>query len=811
VAPQADPEIRRALLEEARDRLRSVRRRDRPEALLAVHSLAASVAAAGLTDLLAVFSRLEGQLVAGETDAIDTALGDVLSALERTERGEDEDAAAELLECFAAEAADHVEVMGQQLDILEDSPEDEEAQGELYRVLHTYKGSAAIVDRQDASRAAHMLEDMLQKVRSGERPLDRPLLDLLRAGSTLLRAIIEEPARAEDHRRAVAALAGAHGAISGDETPVRRRRMSADTAPLSWPPPDQVGLGGPPSDGRRRTERRREAPLVLRVPVEETRGLLVASREASSAASSVQASVGSLRGVVEDLHSTRAALVAATTRDAAPTAEVETPLATDLAAAASAVEFVARQLEHDASRVSRAAGRSRRFVDGMRTTPASWLFDRLVAVAEEAAGRLDKSVSVEVVGEDVEVDRAVAGRILEPLLHIVRNAVAHGCEEPAQRVALGKEPAGRLRLEAISGAEKVTYIVEDDGPGLDLVAIRERLVVSGLRAPEEVEGAAETRLLEWIFLPGLSTTVSADEVSGRGVGLDAVRAAVSRLGGAVSVTTTPGEGTRFALDVPRGIGRIRVLVARLGPLRIAFPVASVVRAEALPKEGITGGRVLVGEGDVPALQLSALLGLRRRTTTLPVAVLVEGDDGLVAVEVERIEGVEEVTAHRMRGLLASFGPYGGVAVTDDGAPMILLDETALGAPPTSPRISTQAPRVLLADDSKTVREMVTRALRGAGYEVDSAANGLEAWQRLFTDRYDLLMTDLEMPRLGGLELVERLRAEPRLARLPVVVLTSRVSDRARARAAELGVRAFVVKPAAGVRLLREVEAALGGR
>lgn len=787
MATGLDPEVRRALLEEARDRLRVVRRSDRTEALLAVHSLSASAGAAGLTDLLALLAGLERSLAAGEDGAIDRAIAELLSALERTQRGEDAAEAEELLECFVAEAAEHVAAMMVQLDRLEDDMTDGEATAELYRALHTFKGAAAIVGQDDASSAAHLLEDLLERVREGSRPLDRPLLELIRAGASLLRAMADDPDRAEDHRRALAALAGAHGAVaSAPREPRRGSRPSS--API------------------RRVERRKDAPLTLRVPVEETTELLLAQREARAAAMGFKETVVALRAVVADLHEARALLLCSATGPAA--SQVLRSLPADLGSAASAVEFAAQNLERHTERVSRAEARSRAVLDRLRATPASWLFDRLVAVAEEAAKRLDRSVAVDRTGEGVAVDRAVAGRILEPLIHLVRNAVAHGCEGQAQRVAHGKEPTGRILLEAVAGPEAVTYAVQDDGPGIDLDRLKERLLGGRIRSGAEVEAATPDQLLEWIFLPGVSTQVSADEVSGRGMGLDAVRAALSRLGGKVSVATARGRGTRFEVRVPRGIGRMRVLLLRQGQLRLGVPLAAVTRVEAVPRESSAGGRLLTAEGDLPIVSVAGRLGLRRRADLRHTAVVVESPDGPVALEVEAVDGAREVLADRLSGLLAKFGPYGGVAQDDEGELLLLLDLSRLAVRTPAARVTPTAPKVLVADDSRTVRGMVRKALTAAGYEVELASDGLEAWQRLLSERFDLLLTDLEMPRLSGLELVERLAGDPRLARLPVIVLTSRASERARRSAAELGVRAFVVKPAGAQRIVREVEGAL---
>lgn len=424
--------------------------------------------------------------------------------------------------------------------------------------------------------------------------------------------------------------------------------------------------------------------------------------------------------------------------------------------------------------------------------------DRAVA---EAAALTGKRVSLTVEGGDTSIERSVASALREPLVHLVRNATDHGIEKPEGRRQASKPADGTVRVRAsvVDGTVQVT--VTDDGAGVDLPALRAAARARGLPADETDDG-------QLAFAPGLSTASEVTVVSGRGVGLDAVRDRVERLGGAVRLSSVPGRGTEVVLSVPASLATVHVLLVRAGGTQVALPVTSLDRVEAVDRAQLSdlGGReVLLGAGaPVPVASLAESLGMApaRAADGRAVLVRVAAAAGGGALEVDavddEVEGVLRALPARVAGLPGVLGvlgmPGGGLApVLHPGACL----RRAVGrrrAPVVVP-VEPRARTVLLAEDTLTTRVLQQSILEGAGYRVLTAADGAEAWRLLQTQEVDLVVTDIEMPNMTGIELCRRIRGSDRVAGLPVVLVTSLGADDDRRRGAEAGADAYLVKSA----------------
>lgn len=428
--------------------------------------------------------------------------------------------------------------------------------------------------------------------------------------------------------------------------------------------------------------------------------------------------------------------------------------------------------------------------------------------ATELAASMDKRVNVEVVAPGVRLDRRILGTLRESFLHLVRNAVDHGVETVDERVGCGKPEVASVVLTAEAEGERVRIAVLDDGRGIDPGEVRTRAVELGL----DVAGLDDAGVVQLLLRPGFTTRSEATEISGRGIGLDAVSEAVRGIGGDMSVTSTPGEGTAIRIELPVAKRAASVTIVRAGRHVVAVPTAAVrsYRRIAGGEVGGVGARIpvtpSVGE-PVAAWVLRRAFGDSRRGGGILLEIHARGRD--MALVVDEVEGEEEVLIRPIPGVCGVGGLYDGMALTTSGVPVPLLAIDAIESEaavlqdlPEGRRSVAAAPvRVLLVDDSAVTRAMVRRILEDAGFEVTPASGGEEAWRRLREEPFDCLVTDIEMPDLDGLELTRRVRATGDLEEMPVVVVSTRSRPRDRMEGLEAGADAYLTKQSLDAREL----------
>lgn len=444
-------------------------------------------------------------------------------------------------------------------------------------------------------------------------------------------------------------------------------------------------------------------------------------------------------------------------------------------------------------------------------------FERALRDAARQAGKRARLV---VGASGVELDRHTMDRLRAPLLHLIRNAADHGLEDPATRAAAGKSPVGTVRLDAYNAGGQVEVTVTDDGSGVNFAAVRDSAARRGVTLPDGAPLDAalpdsgpdsrpdEAALTELLFTPGFSSREQVTDLSGRGVGLDVVRTQARQLGGDVTLRST-GQGTTVTLRVPLTLATTRVAVVRCGEQLLAVPVTWVERAgRAGPLRTLEGRRVLrVGDQTVPAAPLLALLDGEAGAAGEPgTFLLVRQGPQRLALLVDALMGEQEIVIKPLRWPLQGAPHLEGAAILPSGQVVPVLNVLALhlpagrppaGRPPAGSLEGTPVPaappRVLLAEDTAVTRQLITQILQQGGFEVLPVPDGAQALAALHAQPPDLLLTDVEMPELGGLELVRRVRADPRTANLPVVLLTSLDSPGDRAAGAEAGADAYLVK------------------
>ena len=496
--------------------------------------------------------------------------------------------------------------------------------------------------------------------------------------------------------------------------------------------------------------------------------------------------------------------------DAAVFARTVAEIAADIAELQSELTLMTRVLRDDTAHVHRITGALRTEIGRARLVPIGSLFGRFVRQGQEAARNAGKAVRFETRGEAVELDTSIIEQIVDPLLHLVQNSMAHGIEAADERRALGKEPTGTVTLSAAHEGGAVLVEVADDGRGIDPDVLRRRAVDQGF-IPADAE-LDEAQILDLIFLPGFSTAAAVTTAAGRGVGMDVVRTNVRRLNGDVEVRSVIGEGTKFTLRLPLTLLVSEALMVMVGEERLAVPLNAVqvvmeARADDI-RTGARGETLVVGEELVDLVPLSTLLGVERASPPARRPVLVvRGAGRVIAVEVDEILHKQDIVIKPIGGFLEGVGPYGGASVGADGRVTLLLDPGALVAATGRTTMRRGAARridaldevvvrsrVLLVDDSVSVRRFVGQMLEKAGFDVTTAGDGADALVRLAENTYDVVVTDLEMPRMNGYELIDDLRRRPATRDLPVIVLTTRSGDKHVALAKSLGVAHYVTKP-----------------
>ncbi len=472
-----------------------------------------------------------------------------------------------------------------------------------------------------------------------------------------------------------------------------------------------------------------------------------------------------------------------------------------------------RAVREDTAQLQRLIAALRKDITRARMVSIGRLFTRVAQQVREAARATGKVVALTVHGETAEVDNSVIEQVADPLLHLIQNAIDHGIESPAERERAGKPTEGRLTLTASQAGGFVLVEVEDDGRGIDADRLRRHAVERGLLTAPDAAALSDRDALNLIFVTGFSTASAVTRTSGRGVGLDVVRTNVSRLNGEIHVETEPGRMTRFVLRLPLTVAIADALMVRCGSHVIAFPLTAVsVMRPVTPSEIVrANGRETVRLDDqtIDVLRLDQVLGLRGAppAARLPMVVL-RGGGRPFGVLVDELLGKEEIVIKSLGAFLEGVGPYSGATISGEGRVILLIDPTMLRevatealmstAPTTreeSPvEITTERPRILLVDDSVSIRKFVGQMLEKAGFRVVTAIDGQDALQRLTEQPVDLVITDLEMPRLNGYALIEDLRRRSTTRDVPVIVLTTRAGAKHVELARRLGIQHYVTKP-----------------
>lgn len=682
-----------------------------------------------------------------------------------------------------------LERMASALIALEAAPDDQSAVDAIFREAHTMKGTAGMVGMMRLSHLAHRLEDLLTDLRSGARHSTPELTDAMLRVVDGMGRLVASTAQGEAGAADEVELEGMLPPVAAEipstngipTSPVAHPLVVA--APLSQelPPSPQavaplpvspsIGLveqaPAPPlphhapesPDEPQPHDRRRLDSVTLAVPVARIDELNRLVGEASAA----QLRVGQVLGL--ELHSDP-----------------------DAVSEYRELTKVLNQLQEVSERT--------------RMVPIGTLEPILHRTVRDAARHAGKLVRWAITGDDVEIDRGVLEQLAAPLQHLVRNSVGHGIELPARRLALGKPEEGVVKVHAAQVGSKVVITITDDGAGIDVAAVRAAAAAEGV----DVTNLDETESVRLILRSGVSTAVEVTAESGRGVGLDVVSAAVTAVRGRLEIDNHPGLGSEFRIVVPITLTIVPCLIVAVAGQPFALPMERITRMLGPQPVHIMGGRRLAmidGVG-VPVTDLASLIGMTAKIGG-PWVILGTAQQQH-AFRVDTVLQKRDVVVRGLTGRLRDLHVISGASVEPNGSILLVLDVVALVERAqhfVEPAVaiaqeSEQAPRapsVMVVDDSLMVRELQRSILERAGYEVRTANDGREALAMLAEHLPDLVVTDIEMPNVDGIELTTSIRSHPRLANIPVLVVTSRTSEEDHQRGLDAGADALIVKTA----------------
>jgi two-component system, chemotaxis family, sensor kinase CheA len=649
---------------------------------------------------------------------------------------------------------------------LEVAPDDQNAIDGILREAHTMKGAAGMVGMMRVSRLAHRLEDLLVELRSGTRRSTPELTDSMLLVVDGIGRLINNPRSAEqDASDELAMERLLPTPVTATATaPLVPASPAPPPSPPAAPPPVVVASASPavipPAplvEPKASFEHKKVETATLDVPVARIDELNRLVGEVSAA----QLRVGHVFG---------------------------TELRVDPARITEYRELtkVINQLQEVTERT--------------RMVPIGTLGAILHRTARDTARSLGKNVRWELIGEDIEVDRGVLEQLVSPLLHLVRNSIGHGVESPAERLAAGKPDEAVVRLQATQVGSKVVIAISDDGAGINVAAVRAAAIKRGL----EVDGLTEDESLHLIFHTGVSTAKTLTETSGRGVGLDVVRSAVAAVHGEVQIVNHPGAGAEFRIVVPITLTVVPCLIVSIGGQSFALPLHRIIRMlEAQNVQVVSGKSLAVIDGlAVPVSDLATLLGLP--TAGVGPWVLLGTAASPHAFQVETVLQKRDVVVRGLTGRLRDLKAVSGASIEPNGSILLVLDVSTLiersestVAVGSNGAVKAAGPpaqlSVVVVDDTMMVRELQRSILERGGFAVRTAADGAQALAMLDEQPADLVVTDVEMPNLDGLQLITTMRAHPRLANVPVLIVSSHGSEEDRQRGLEAGADGYIVK------------------
>ncbi|MGQ4647053.1 response regulator [Lyngbya aestuarii] len=729
----------------------------------------------------------------------------------------------------------------------------------LMRAAHSIKGAARIVQVEPAVKVAHAMEDWFVAAQQEEITLSANQIDLLLQGVDLLLRLAQFPETDSEkwlsqHNTEVENLVGAISAtLVADNHPavepvVREANLEsnqsfseeigqayivknpgATTESIEEPEKTDsaLELSSSPSVPRKPPQVTQETDRRVRVSAANLNCLMGLAGESLVEANWLLPFADSLNALRRRQRELSQDLENLLTSNRHVDQRLEAQLELTRQKADQCYQILVErlsQLEVFARRSAEISDRLYRQVIATQMRPLADGVEGFPRMVRDLAKELDKQIRFEIIGKSTQVDRDILEKLEAPLTHLLRNAVDHGIESPQERLRLGKPAVGNLRIEATHQAGMLLITVADDGRGVDIEQLRRHVISKGMVGVSIAERLTETELIEFLFLPGFSTSNHVTEISGRGVGLDIVRSMVESVGGLLRAVAQPLGGMTFHLQLPLTLSVIRALLVEISGEAYAFALSRIDRVLMIPKAEIAVSEnrqfLRLDEQNIGLVAAHQLLELPPSTSelaVLPVVVVSDSPKGTTlnsdryrryGVVVERFLEVRDLVVRPLDPRLGKVRDISAAAMREDGSIILIVDvedlvrsidrllageqlSTVTQAGAVS--LAQQSPHILVVDDSLTVREVERKLLENQGYKVEVAVNGIEAWNAIRTGNYDLVITDVDMPRMNGIELVSQIRQHSFLNSLPVIIVSYKDREEDYIQGLDVGANYYLTK------------------
>jgi chemosensory pili system protein ChpA (sensor histidine kinase/response regulator) len=817
-------------------------------------------------------------------EAVETAAGASTASATLTDEYLMPQLDPEVLSYFAPEAQEYLESLEAQLLRLEKEPQNPDLINQLFRTAHTLKGSAYTVGFQSIGDLTHYIEDFMGAVREGRVKVQAGHTDVLLRSVDVVRLLMRrDPTLTGTVRqRFAAAMTGLKQLeqsmvveTAAKTAPVQTAAPASAVVEPAAPPEAEPGkvkdAGGEDREVIRVSRDRLERLLNLVGELVIGRGRLeqrlqVLEQLSQQVLACKVRLIDSVRSFEEKHTFTLPSSTVGSSEQAKGTpgaaafqgvsdfgslefdkyddfnilARRISEVTADISESMTQLSGSIRRSHEDMSQLQQLTLGMRDEIARARMVPIGTPFTRFRRATREMARSTGKEVTLVTSGEHTEVDTGVVERLVDPLVHLVRNAVYHGIEPAALRVSKGKPANGTIYLHASHRGNAVLIEVEDDGAGLDIDKIRAKAVERGLVRSDVAKSLPEAEAIKFIFLPGFSTAEQVGDQAGRGVGMDVVKRVIESMNGHIDVESVRGVGTKFTLHLPLTLLIATALMVRSGEERYGIPLPSVREVTMLTAGSLQqmGERSMlhIGEEAIDVQPLQQLMyrnGSARVEVGKPV-VIVRTGSGPVGLAVDELLGRQEIVIKPI-GALKSLerSNFGGATIDPEGRVVLVLDPARLmaGSEQASTPLETssetgteadmsssyeEAPsqpavdqKLLLIDDSLSIRKFVGRMLETAGYEVDTAVDGEEGLRKASAKNYRLILTDLEMPKLNGYEVIQALRSRAQTQQTPIIVMTTRAGDKHRQMALNVGASSYIAKPVEERALIQELERWIG--
>jgi two-component system chemotaxis sensor kinase CheA len=731
----------------------------------------------------------------------------------------------ELRDLFRMECEEHLQCIDDGLLNLEQRPGDPALIEAVFRAAHSVKGAARMLNLNEIQSLAHALEDAFSAIRKGDAPVNPQTVADLYQKLTMIRRLVQEAIGETTPEEALILPTPRNRQEPEIPTPETAAAASPSPDPSPLLPPSPAPVKAPPLSKPVANE---TAPFrigTLRVDPQRLDALLTHTGELAITNAHIARRLPELDDIIntaEEWQHAMKAQSASGSRDKNFTLQKLAQLQTALSQLRAGLYEDSRRLGSVSEKLS----------DGIRTIrllPFSTLFSQFPRFVHDLAQALHKETELVLEGGEVTADKRVLEELKDPVMHLLRNALHHGLEEPEARIEAGKSRCGKILLRASRSGNHIVLEIRDDGRGLDPAEIRRAALKQGLYSQEQLAQMTDLQIQAIIMTPGFTTSRSVTEISGRGVGLDVVRANIEKLKGCVQIHSSPGRGVAFRLQLPLTLATMRVLIVGVCGRSYALPLEYVrfSRRVKIDEFFTMEGRQTVSlDGQpVPVANLGALLELpQREEPAIPETVyctFLTVKNECFGLIVDDLLDEMEVMLKPQSKLLKRVRNVSAATILASGEVCPVLNPSDLlqslctrgshrlgPAPRTEPPAARPRKTLLLVEDSMTTRTQEKRILEGAGYEVVTAVDGLDAYHKFQSRPFDGIVSDVEMPNMNGLALTEAIRKDKKYADIPIVLVTSMSSEADQRRGLEAGANAYLVKSAFDQKLLLDCLARL---